>query len=469
MNSPLAKHVLLSVTFLAFLFGLSLAGSSAVRAQSPGPTMLVLDGSGSMWGQINGTAKVEIARDVIGDVVGNLPNDSQLGLVAYGHRREGDCADIQTMVTPGPLEKASFLVAVNSVTPLGKTPLTDAVRTAARGLSAAPGGTVILVTDGLETCSGDPCALAAELEAADVSFTIHVVGFGLGEGEGAALRCMADETGGLFLAASDSASLSTAIETATGEVTTEVGDKAELFGVIESGGSQIEDNISWSIYDAEDTLLTAGTRPTFNTRLEPGIYSLVAVHGDVEIVTNIELTGALGQRIEIPFGSGWIALSAVLAQGGEPLDRGVYWIMYKAKPDGSRGDHAAREARAAYEFKLAPGRYIGVIETGDTEREFRSVVAAGEHNAQVINLDAGKISVHGLDPDGQDLSGSVSWKVYPADDASARAVATEAARKTTFLLPAGNYRITVKTGDLEAEQIVELLAGQMQDIEFHPR
>ena len=54
-------------------------------------TVIVYDASNSMWGQIEGEAKVTIARRVLGDLVRNWDESEPLGLVAYGHRREGDC------------------------------------------------------------------------------------------------------------------------------------------------------------------------------------------------------------------------------------------------------------------------------------------------------------------------------------------------------------------------------------------
>lgn len=72
-------------------------------AQSEGPrTVLVLDASGSMWGQIDGENKIVIARRPMGELLDTLPEDQQLAMVAYGHRRKGDCGDIESLVAPAP-------------------------------------------------------------------------------------------------------------------------------------------------------------------------------------------------------------------------------------------------------------------------------------------------------------------------------------------------------------------------------
>ena len=84
----------------------------------------------------------------------------------------------------------------------GKTPLSAAVRFAAEKLKYTDTkATVILVSDGAETCNVDPCALGRELEAAGVDFTAHVIGFGLASDiESAGLKCLAEATGGRYFA-----------------------------------------------------------------------------------------------------------------------------------------------------------------------------------------------------------------------------------------------------------------------------
>ena len=84
---------------------------------------------------------------------------------------------------------------------LGKTPLSAAVKQAAEALRYTEDkATVVLITDGLETCNADPCALGKELEQSGVDFTAHVVGFGLTADEGRQVACLAENTGGKYVA-----------------------------------------------------------------------------------------------------------------------------------------------------------------------------------------------------------------------------------------------------------------------------
>lgn len=182
--------------------------------QGPGQSMLVLDASGSMWGQIGGKAKIEIAREAVASMLATWPASQQLGLMAYGHRSKGDCADIQMLKAPGPLDKASFGQAVNALQPKGMTPISASVRMAAEQLKfSEQKATVILVSDGEETCQADPCAVGKELEKLGVDFTAHVVGFDIDKNPKARaqLQCLASSTGGRYLDAKDAGELSTAL------------------------------------------------------------------------------------------------------------------------------------------------------------------------------------------------------------------------------------------------------------------
>ena len=174
-------------------------------AQERPNTIIVMDASGSMWGQIDGENKIVIARRVITELLQSLPADQNLGLTVYGHRTRGDCSDIETIVPPGPNTRDQIAAAVAAISPMGKTPMTDAVVVAAEALRyTEEKATVILISDGIETCNPDPCAAAQALESAGIDFTVHVIGFDITDAEAMRqMQCIADETGGLLRSASN--------------------------------------------------------------------------------------------------------------------------------------------------------------------------------------------------------------------------------------------------------------------------
>ena len=254
---------------------------SAAQATAPS-TVMVLDVSNSMWGQIDGVSKIEIAREVIADLMKDWNPATDLGLVAYGHRREGDCGDIETVIPVGPVETQSFVETVNSLVPRGKTPLTDAVRQAAEILNYRDvPATVILVSDGIESCQADPCALAADLEKAGINFTAHVVGFDVKKAaDQAQLSCIAENTGGEFLTASTADELLSAMQTVSTGPTPPL---ITLEALMEEGGAPIADpDLRWtvvSMVDESSVLADASdARPVLP--LEPGRYLARATLGE---------------------------------------------------------------------------------------------------------------------------------------------------------------------------------------------
>lgn len=177
------------------------------------PTLLILDGSNSMWGRIDGVPKIEIARDVIGDLLAEAPAYRPLGLMVYGHRREGDCEDIELLVAAAPGTGAEIRNRIDQVTPRGKTPIGAAVLQGAEAMNYRNRPVaVVLVSDGIETCGVDLCLLAEALSADGFDFTTHIVGFDLDAAEGETLACLAEGTGGHFVAAADAGQLDSALQ-----------------------------------------------------------------------------------------------------------------------------------------------------------------------------------------------------------------------------------------------------------------
>ncbi len=244
---------------LALLF---LLLPSAIFAQSAPRSILVLDGSGSMWGQIDGVNKIVIAREVIGDLLQSLPEDLELGLMSYGHRRKGDCSDIEMLIAPG-TDRAAIAAAANAISPKGKTPLSAAVIEAAEALRyTEEAATVILVSDGIETCNLDPCAVGRELEQAGVGFTAHVIGFDVADPAALAqLQCLAEETGGQFRTAANADELAGALA----EVVVAEPEPVEARLIFQAtdgdGGPVIREGLAWTITTAEGPQLTGEAGP----------------------------------------------------------------------------------------------------------------------------------------------------------------------------------------------------------------
>ncbi|MCB2185940.1 MAG: VWA domain-containing protein [Deltaproteobacteria bacterium] len=210
---------------LICLLASGLPGGAALAAPAPAlpEVMFILDGSGSMLGPAGNQTKIAAARQVLDQVVPALPPGVKVGLAVYGHRKKGDCADVEILAPPGSEDRAGLLAEVAAIHPKGKTPIAGAVKLVAEQLKTREAETtLVLVSDGLETCEPDPCGVVKALHDSGIKFVLHVVGFGLAEGEKDQLACLAQAGGGQFFLAQDAAGLRAALDTVKGQVAQKV-------------------------------------------------------------------------------------------------------------------------------------------------------------------------------------------------------------------------------------------------------
>lgn len=190
----------------ALLALMTLIGAAPARTDERAGTcqsdaMLVFDASGSMSTTDYALSLPRIARvkQALARVVPEVAPTRRLGLIVYGEGAYNDCGSISLRLRPT-LNAADLLLgAVQDINPRGRTPLTESVERAAEVLNFRErAAVVVLLTDGEETCGGDPCRTAALLKRAGRDLTIHVVGYREEQTEYFTVRCMADETGGRY-------------------------------------------------------------------------------------------------------------------------------------------------------------------------------------------------------------------------------------------------------------------------------
>ncbi|WP_298864655.1 vWA domain-containing protein [uncultured Sulfitobacter sp.] len=196
--------------------------------------MIVFDGSGSMaemgFNDIN-EPRIFEARRAMAETIPNIAQVRRLGLVIYGPNGTDECSGLDIRFAPSVNAAKPIIDAVDALEPSGSTPLTEAVRMAAQTLQyKTRPATILLVTDGKETCGGMPCALAAELAAEGAETTVHVIGFKVrgtffswdrqsdndyNVAESTS-RCLADRTGGTYASAETLDQLIAAMRTSLG-------------------------------------------------------------------------------------------------------------------------------------------------------------------------------------------------------------------------------------------------------------
>jgi len=177
---------------------------------------IVVDASRSMWGRMHGEPKMVVAKEILQDVSYWFPEDLNLALRAYGSTspsESSDCADSALLVPFGDENREPIRAAIAGLRPLGQTPIAYALNQSARDFGTLQDDrAVVLVTDGIESCGGDPVQAARELR--EQGITVHLIGFGLGNGadeDTASLRAVANASGGRYVTAGSAEELKEAL------------------------------------------------------------------------------------------------------------------------------------------------------------------------------------------------------------------------------------------------------------------
>ncbi len=204
--------------------------------------LFILDGSNSMWGQVDGVPKIVTAKKVLVSLLKDLPEDTNVGIMVYGHRSEGNCRDVELLVPIGPNDPSKLAKRIETIQPKGKTPITYSLEQSLPLFASLKGQNnyVVLVSDGKETCGGDPCQAAKKLAAAGVGLKIHVVGFDVSGEERRQLECIAKGGRGRYFNAKDTEGLKRAFVRVKREVTL----KSPKEKWVELGGSATKGGVS---------------------------------------------------------------------------------------------------------------------------------------------------------------------------------------------------------------------------------
>ncbi|MEA2597778.1 MAG: Ca-activated chloride channel [Thermomicrobiales bacterium] len=295
---------------------------------------LILDSSGSMEQDVGGgETRMQAAKRVMKDVIAAIPEREgiNVGFRIYGHKgnnteagRAESCQSSDLLVPIEGVDKEALNAQVDAAKSTGWTPLTLSLERGAQDFKPPTEGVVnamVMVTDGLETCGGDPCAAAKAIHEGNVKATIHVVGFGLTEEEQGTIACIAENGGGRNLSAANAAELSAALFTILEELQVVVTTgflEIEAFGDIFprariQGGTQATDANPQG--EAVDITLTDSNKVELNV----GAYDVSWMNPsgqETKIRVNIEsdrTTWIRGSLLKFPQGAGEIYVVTDLA------------------------------------------------------------------------------------------------------------------------------------------------------------
>ena len=161
--------------------------------------LFIFDASNSMAGQWDGEIKIDIARRILIEMVDSLENmeNVEMALRVYGHQSPvppQDCDDTKLEVAFGPNNASRIRQKLRFITPKGTTPI-------AHSLELAPGdfppcdrcrNIIVLITDGIEACDGDPCEVSLALQKEGIILRPFVIGIGTDMGFRETFNCIGE-------------------------------------------------------------------------------------------------------------------------------------------------------------------------------------------------------------------------------------------------------------------------------------
>lgn len=222
------SSLLFAVALIAALVTIVAPPAQEAQAEDEGknipPTMLILDASGSMkTPDADGQTRLAAAKDAAQMFSVAVPSDAELGFMVYGtevgnspEEREAGCKDVKTLL---PVEKGNVTkipAEVGKVEASGHTPMGPALRQAAEELPKDGERSIVLVSDGEDTCAPPPvCEVAKDLKKEGIDLTINTVGFLVDSKARKELECIAEAGGGEYMDAKDTVSLADSMKRLT--------------------------------------------------------------------------------------------------------------------------------------------------------------------------------------------------------------------------------------------------------------
>ncbi len=162
-------------------------------------------------------SRLAVAKNVITRLIAEMPARINTGLRVYGHRVDENqqvqsCQDIELLHPVGPLNRAALIETVQTLEAKGWTPIARSLERARLDFPAnSRGAAIILVSDGVESCGGNPTSVAQAMSRQQPPISVHTIGLGVRELGRARLEEIAKAGGGQFINVSSEQELDKAV------------------------------------------------------------------------------------------------------------------------------------------------------------------------------------------------------------------------------------------------------------------
>ncbi len=477
---------------LLALMPLALGLVPAARAGDAPAAMIVFDGSGSMWGRFEGekkASKLDLARDALRPLLQKLPAGAKTGLLSFGHRRGGDCSDIEVLAPVAAGDAARIIAPLDKLNPRGKGPIAGALREAANALAGQSQPSILLIHDNADNCRQDPCEAAAEIAASTPNLKIHLVSLGLDRDELGRVACIVKSTGGTLFDVKDQAALATMLPEAIRQALLDTGAPQpaapspqaqaakpsepatpsgppglSLRARLAANSATLAIPIEWRITKAGATTPSAtSTASTLTAPLDPGSYTVEAKVGFATASKTVEVAGPGPTPLEVSMEAAALRVIVKDIPDGQAAPNALVTLTPLTATGEPRPTLWIGRAQDA-DFVLPAGTYKLRASESLAASEAKIVLGPGTILDQNLLTGAGRLELTAVaKPDGEPLDGVTFLisKDDPDAPGGRREIARAASIRPTFVLPAGTYYVTARSGDIDVRQRVGIGAGDV--------
>lgn len=215
---------------IASLFSLECVAQDSAKTR----ILFLMDASASMNNSWEASRKIDDAKQIISDLADSLKTleDLELGLRVYGHQSmpsAKDCEDSRIEVPFGSANYIDIFKRLASLRPKGITPITYSLESAADDFPKDKSGRhyIILITDGDESCEGDPCETAAKLKSRGIILKSFVIGLGLQDETKEKFKCFDD-----FYDASDAWTFESLLKSIVNKIVSQTTTQVDIIDII---------------------------------------------------------------------------------------------------------------------------------------------------------------------------------------------------------------------------------------------
>ncbi len=511
----IARAILQALTAIAVLGVVAKSAPLLAEAEHAPPTvMVILDGSGSMWGKLGQSqqTKLGLSQSLLIDAL-QAPNPKlNLGFASFGHRRAGNCSDAQVIVPPGPANAEAVIQKITKLNPRGKGPLSLALRNTVASIEPSVASSIVLVHDGYDNCRQDPCQVAEEIATSHPNLAIQLISLDLPENTADTMSCLAKRTNGKAYLVRNEAEFKTAVQSAmtltmlrppkaAERLTDKPPPKADVqqseadigpsrirlvAGFKTDAGQRIRD-VTWRIVspaDAQKTIIEKRTTE-FAEPLPAGRYIVHAQAGLAKAEQQITVAEKGETRVRVMLEAGVITFTSppqhnVGSDMADPMFLTLGRNTKDTSPDNAQPIWIGAEKKSD-QLIVPTGTYKLDIERGSISKTVEVTVTSGKATAVDTALDGGLLildaaiavaqsteipSTNSLAPR---LAKNVAY-VISTDDPSApggrREVGRSASPNAKFQLPPGTFYAEAQLGQAKRERRFAIGGGQIVRHQF---